>query len=188
MIDWPTIKPVLKTWVTAGCGVTLVVFENEKAPFKESTFAELRITNVTSNGFMDDVTQVTIETSPGVFAERQRIRGQRTFSMQVSVWSDIQVSTPFAEIPLENLKTKSQLPRLIALLEAVNVARNSFGDCANGDVERDGRMWSVWVATGEFNTAFEWTSGADDSGDTIETVAGDYQIPTGSTAKTFTAP
>lgn len=188
MIDWPTLKPVLKQWVTAGTGIAMVVFENEPAPFKEATFAELRVTGVGSFGGMDDVTQVTVETSPGVFAERQNISGQRSFALQISVWSDKQTGETFADIPLDSLKTKSQMPRFIALLETVNVARSSFGDCANGDLERDDRSWSVWVATAEFNCSFNWTSGAEDSGDVIEQVAGAYRIPSDAAEVPFTAP
>ncbi len=193
MLDWSAIGPALKTWAAVGTGVAQVVMANEPRPLTKATWVRLQATGVEPHGFDDTSIVDVLVGSPAVAHPRQRIEGQRTFTLRVSIESLSQSGAGNADNPLERLRATWQLAGLEAVLLAVNVSVADFGPSQMGDIELDQHVISTWFADVQMNAAFTFTDTTDV--DTIESihVTPAFAEPDGSPAPSplnapFTAP
>lgn len=155
MIDWDTVTPALKEWVRKASGVQQVFFQNEKRPFTQSVWCQLRVVSITSYD-MDDSGFIEVPAPNNTIVQRQFVRGQRTFALEVKFFSIRQDNGGVADTPLELLRTRNQLDTVSAILSVVACAVSSMGPSQVTDQLIDDRMFSVWVAQVNINCAFEY--------------------------------
>lgn len=177
MIPWETVYPALKEWVRRGSGLDQVVLVNEPRPrTKLPAWGTIQVLSVEAHG-MDDRSLVDVPvTVAGVTTvhTRERIQGQRTFVLRVSVESSSQRGDGVATGPLERLRSTWELDEMQAILSGVNCALATFGQSQMADVEVDEHVFSAWFADVEINAAFALIHSADI--DTIESVTATSNI------------
>lgn len=178
MIDWDTVTPALKEWVKKASGVQVVFFQNEARKFTQHVWCQLRVVSITSYD-MDDSSFVEVPAPGGAVVQRQVVRGQRTFALEIKFFSIRQDNGGVADTPLELLRTRSQLDTVASILSAVDCAVGSMGASQVSDELIDDRQFSGWMATANINCVFEYTD-TDPSPDadaySIEVVEGSKSI------------
>lgn len=142
-MDFATIGPALKTWAAAltDVPVACVLWENEPRVQGNGQVVFLRWVSEVSAGV--DATHYTFAANADPLAEMTpTTTGNRVLSLQIDIEVDDQRPGVNAGAISSRARTRLHWPRLLAMLDAVELAVAGVGQVLVTDYEFDGRLIS----------------------------------------------
>lgn len=143
-MDWPVIRPVLKTLIQnlSGLPESFTVWEDEPRPFGD-ILALLSTVSIAGKGQGDECRTAYDGTKPQGQELSDTWAGVRSFTLSIKVESDTQTDLTFAYFTLERVRDRLCFKSTTATLNSVLLAFIKAEPTLDLSEVRDDRRWSI---------------------------------------------
>ncbi len=151
--DFTPVVTAVRSWFRLGSGLSMIVLENEARPYVNQQWGEIKLVG----------TQIDQTDSVAYDDDRKPyVRCARMLTFRLAVESFSQTPSLFAPVHLEQLRARTNLPRLMDVLKAVPLAVASFTETRNADRIVDERFISRFEMDVRIRWGFTVAAPADE--------------------------